>query len=93
MASLVPEPMEKCAVCSASPSSTRLACDQRALCTSGNCRQIELLEISAWPSSASAKTRSHDARVSASLMAAKPARSKVAASTSTMKVLSSGVKR
>ena len=56
----------------------------------GNCRHTELLEISGSPSSASAKMRSHKMRLSASLIAAKPARSNVAASVSTMKVLLSG---
>ncbi len=38
-ASLVPEPIEKCAVCAASPSSTRLPSNQRALPTRTNVTQ------------------------------------------------------
>ena len=90
MASRVPEPMEKCAVCSASPISTYLPWCQRALRTNGNRRQIELLEISGWPPSASAKIFWQRLRVSASSMRSKPARAKLASSVSTMNVLRPG---
>ena len=45
-ASRVPEPMEKCAVCRASPRSTRLPTDQWSFQILGKRRQIELFEIS-----------------------------------------------
>src|SRR6187431_550877 len=45
IASLVPEPIEKCAVCNASPISAQLRADHFSLWTIGNCRQIELFEI------------------------------------------------
>ena len=90
MASRVPEPMEKCAVCSASPISTYLPWCQRLFQTSGNRRQIELLEISGWPPSASAKIFWHRLRDSESSIRAKPARAKVASSVSTMNVLRPG---
>ena len=45
IASLVPEPTEKCAVCNASPISTQLRADHFWLWTIGNYRQIELFEI------------------------------------------------
>lgn len=49
-ASLVPDPMEKCAVWAASPMSTVFPCDQRLLTTVRKVSQEELLERSGrWP--------------------------------------------
>ena len=53
MASLVPEPMEKCAVCAASPSSTTLPSRQVPQRTVAKLSQRELLASSACPSSTS----------------------------------------
>ena len=55
MASLVPEPMEKCAVCAASPSSTTLPSCQRSLRTVVKFSHLELLASTSWPRSSSAK--------------------------------------
>ena len=49
IASLVPDPIEKCAVCAASPSSTTLPRCQRPQRTVGNCRQTERLASSRCP--------------------------------------------
>src|SRR5687768_6910700 len=49
----VPEPMEKCAVRSASPISTVLATNQRRLRRLGKFRQTDLLDTSRWPKSVS----------------------------------------
>jgi hypothetical protein len=56
-ASRVPEPIEKCAVCSASPTSTMLRNDQRSFQIHGKFRHVDLFEVSACPRSDSAKTR------------------------------------
>ena len=64
MASLVPEPMEKCAVCAASPSRTTLPSCQRSQRSVAKLIQRELLASSAWPSStppSSSPIRSIDA--------------------------------
>src|ERR1700730_2632658 len=50
IASLVPEPIEKCAVALASPSSTMLSLTQRLLRIIGKLRHIERLVSSGWPS-------------------------------------------
>ncbi len=49
IASLVPEPMEKCAVALASPISTMLSCVQRSQRMVGKLRHIERLMMSLWP--------------------------------------------
>ena len=54
MASLVPEPMEKCAVCAASPSSTTFSCRQVWHRTVVNVAHRELLATRSCPSSTSA---------------------------------------
>jgi hypothetical protein len=86
IASLVPEPTEKCAVCAASPSSTTLPSCQRRQRTVGKARQIERLASSRWPPSSSAKSRSQNATVSASEARSSPAARHVASVASTMKV-------
>ena len=58
MASLVPEPTEKCAVWAASPSSTTLSQCQRAFRTVGKRRQMDRLASRRCPCSSSAKSRS-----------------------------------
>ncbi len=55
MASLVPDPIEKCAVCAASPSSTTLPSYQRSLRTVVKFSQRELLVRTRWPASSAAK--------------------------------------
>ena len=55
IASLVPDPMEKCAVCAASPSSTTLPSCQCSLRTVWKLSHLELLVRIAWPCSSSAK--------------------------------------
>ena len=55
MASLVPEPMEKCAVWAASPSRTTLPSCQRALRTVRKLSHLELLVRIWWPRNSSAK--------------------------------------
>src|SRR5690606_21987957 len=86
----VPEPIEKCAVRKASPTSTYLPADQRALWIIGKRRQCDLLITSEAPCSSSANTSSQYRFESSSLMSAKPIRSNVGASTSTRKVLIDG---
>ena len=54
MASLVPEPMEKCAVCAASPSSTTFRCRQVPHRTVVNVVHRELFANSSCPPSTSA---------------------------------------
>ena len=49
MASRVPEPIEKCAVCAASPRSTRFPECQRSHHSFGNRRQWDRLVISGAP--------------------------------------------
>ena len=50
MASFVPEPMEKWAVCAASPISTRLPCRQVSLRSDTKLSHLELLAKTRWPS-------------------------------------------
>src|SRR4051794_25232711 len=90
IASRVPEPMEKCAVCSESPISTMLPCDQRSFQIQGKLRHTDLLEISLWPSRVSAKTSSQIICDSSMLLCSKPYACQVAASHSTRKVLIEG---
>ncbi len=54
----VPEPTEKCAVCTASPSSTTFPLHHRAQRTVGKLRHRDRFRTSAWPSSSSAKSAS-----------------------------------
>ena len=49
IASLVPEPIEKCAVCTASPISTTLSWYQRSLRTVGKLRHNDMLVSRRWP--------------------------------------------
>src|SRR5947199_3716983 len=74
MASLVPDPMEKCAVCAASPISTVFPWCQLVLRTKGKLSQIDRLESSRWPARSSAKSRSQNARLSASDILSRRAR-------------------
>jgi len=71
-ASRVPEPIEKCAVCAASPSSTRLPATQFSHHSRGKRRQCDWL-TSRGASSSTEKNRSPQTRaLSASSMSAKP---------------------
>ena len=72
MASLVPEPTEKCTVWAASPTSTTFPCDQRSLRTVGKLRQRDRFLRIGCPRSSSAKSRSVKATVSSSGASAKP---------------------
>ncbi len=87
MASLVPEPMEKCAVALASPRRTTLPLVQRAQRIIGKRRQWEGLVRSRWPASSSRNTPSMKRAESASSMASSPARTKVFGSVSSTQVL------
>src|SRR6201996_9769749 len=90
IASLVPEPMEKCAECSASPISANLPWLQRSFQIHGKLRQTDLLEINLWPSSVSANTCSQIACDCSTVLSAKPYACQVASSHSTRNVLISG---
>lgn len=90
MASLVPEPMEKCAVWAASPSSTMFPCRQRSLATVVKAIQRERLPRRLWPCRASAKIFSQRAIDSASSRRSSPARRQTSSCISTMKVLTPG---
>lgn len=85
-ASLVPEPMEKCAVWAASPISTVFPCDQRSLTTVRNAVQVELLPVSGLPPSASAKIRAHRPVDSRSSQRSSPAARQTSSRISTMTV-------
>ena len=86
-ASLVPEPIEKCAVCAASPTSTVAPVLQSPQRTSLNASHTERLESRPRPPSTSANSDSQKARLSASSSASSPARRQVSSRISTMKVL------
>ena len=86
MARRVPDPTEKCAVWAASPMSTTLPVDQRAFTTVGKRRHTDLLRISGWPSSSSAKSRDRKRTVPSSPAVSMPARRHVGSVVSTMKV-------
>ena len=98
MASLVPEPMEKWAVCAASPSSTMLRCRQVAQRTVVKFTHWELLPMILWPASTSAH-RSRMRAIDASSLcpggsgpavrSANPARRQTSSCSSRMKVLAS----
>jgi hypothetical protein len=66
IASLVPEPIEKCAVCAESPTSATFSWNQRSHLSVANCTQSERFERSEWPASSSAKSVSQYARLVAS---------------------------
>ena len=98
MASLVPEPMEKCAVWAASPRSTMLPCRQDSLRTVVKLIHLELLTRTSWPSSSSAKMARMASTAASSLspgrnawcsVASKPALRQTSSCISTMKVLPS----
>src|SRR6478672_4605147 len=90
IASRVPEPMEKCAECRASPISTMLRCDQRSFQTQGKLRHTDLFEISGWPSRVFANTCSQIVCDSSMLLSLKPYACQVADSHSTRNVLIEG---
>lgn len=85
-ASLVPEPIEKWAVCAASPISTVLPCDQCALTTVRNCVQVEPLPRSGRPRRASPKIFAQRAADSASSQRSKPALCQTSSRISTITV-------
>ena len=87
MASFVPEPIEKCAVWAASPSSTTLPRCQLALRTSRKLVHNERLVISRWPRSSSANSASQADSDSASSIASKPNRRHVGSGHSMIHVL------
>src|ERR1044072_2207689 len=91
MASLVPDPMEKCAVCAESPMSTTLPASVRQcqdlLRTKGKSSQIDLFDISRWLPSSSANSSWQNGIDSCSDIVSRPARRHVSGRVSTMKVL------
>jgi hypothetical protein len=87
IASFVPEPIEKCAVWAASPTSTMFSWCQHSFRTVGNARQTERLMSSSWPSRWSAKSTAMYATVSSSVVWSSPARRQVSSWHSTMNVL------
>ena len=86
MARRVPDPMEKCAECAASPTSTMLPCRHARFRTVGKPRQIDRFRISRCDPSSSAKTSSRKRAVSRSEAVSMPAARQVASVASTMKV-------
>ncbi len=72
MASLVPEPIEKCAVCAASPISTTLPWRQVSLRTVRKLSQLELFANTRWPSRRSANS-SRTSAIDVSSLCARPA--------------------
>ncbi len=96
IASLVPEPMEKWAVWTASPISTTgtarssaagaTSALQRSQATVGKVRQIERLATRGWPARKSPKTSSQNATVRASPASTRPAARQVASAHSTIQV-------
>src|SRR6476659_2087763 len=90
IASRVPEPIEKCAECRASPISTMLLCDQRSFQIQGKLRQTDLFDTSGWPESVSENTCSQTACDSSMVLCSKPWACQLAASHSTRNVLMSG---
>src|SRR6266849_3317724 len=87
IASLVPEPIEKCAVALASPTSTTRSMTQVALRMLGKLRHSERLAMSLCPSSSSAKMRSSARSKCGSSILSKPQRSQVSALVSMIQVL------
>src|ERR1700722_13454716 len=91
MASLVPDPMEKCAVAAASPISTTLRYDHFSQRTRGKFNQAEprmcvAFEIRGWPPRYFAKIRSQARQDSSWLIAPKPKFCHVVSEHSTMNV-------
>src|SRR3954449_2808765 len=89
-ASRVPEPIEKCAECSASPTSTMFLNDQCSFQIQGKLRHTDLFDNSGCPSSVLANTSSQTALDPSTVLSAKPYRCQVARSHSTRNVLISG---
>ncbi len=87
MASLVPEPIEKCAVCAASPTSTVAPALQSLQRSSLKASHTERLDSSSCPSSTGAKSSRQNARLSCSDSVSSPARRHVSSRVSTMNVL------
>jgi hypothetical protein len=87
IASFVPEPIEKCAVCAASPSSTVAPALQSLQRSSLKASHTERLDNSWCPSSTGAKSSRQNARLSCSERASSPARLQVSSRVSTMNVL------
>jgi hypothetical protein len=87
---LVPDPIEKCAVALASPTSTALFLTQVLLVMVGKLRHSERLAISECPSSSSANTRSITGSISASESLSKPKFLQVFSSVSITQVERSG---
>src|SRR5690606_12200791 len=85
-ASLVPEPMEKWAVCAASPRSTRLPCDQRSLTTVRKVVQADVLDRSGRPPSASANSLAQASTDSSSDIPSNPAARQTSSRISTITV-------
>src|SRR5690349_11617242 len=90
MASRVPDPMEKCAECSASPISTMFLNDQRSFQIHGKLRHTDRLEINPCPSSVAAKICSQMALDCSTVLSAKPQACQVGKSHSTRNVLMLG---
>src|ERR1700744_4616099 len=89
IASRVPEPMEKCAECSASPISTRLPDHHCSFQIHGKLRHTDLFESNLCPWSVSENTCSQMACDCSTVLSAKPYACQVAGSHSTRKVLMS----
>jgi len=90
MASLVPEPIEKCAEDLASPRRTRLPRTQRALRIIGKLRHSERLVLTLWPCRNQPKISSMRRADCASSMPSRPARRKVSGSVSKTQVEAPG---
>src|SRR5215213_4418360 len=87
IASLVPDPIEKCAVCAASPSSTVAPALQSRQRSSLKASHTERFDSSSCPSSTPANSSRQNARLSCSDNSSSPARCHVSARVSTMNVL------
>src|SRR5262249_2037871 len=91
MASLVPEPTEKCAVAAASPIKTMFSCDHLSHSTRGKFSQAEprkcaAFDINRWPPRYFAKIRSQARHDSSWLIVSKPNLRQVGSEHSTMNV-------
>src|SRR5579872_4716493 len=86
----VPDPIEKWAECSASPTSTIFLKDQRSFQIQGKLRHTDMFEASAWPSRVFANTCSQIALDCSTVLSAKPYRCQVGKSHSTRNVLMVG---
>src|SRR5260370_1196113 len=87
IASFVPEPIEKCAVCKASPSKTTFSKDHRPFFTNTKLIHFELFESNRQPSRSFAKKAPRNSRVCSSVISTNPAFSHVRGSHSTINVL------